>query len=93
MLRDQSETGAFDRSAPRTWRLLASFTLLGLTAAVATLRGPVFAAEDVPPTAPAKSPAATIHEPITPVYVPDGAAGEVGARRRSMGQDGLDHGV
>ncbi len=75
MLRDQNEDPTSDRSNPRTWRLLASFTLIGLTIGVATLRGPARADDEKAPSPTAKSPAPVLHDPIKPVYVPDGSAG------------------
>jgi BlaR1 peptidase M56 len=48
MLRDQSQSRAFDRTWSSARRRLAAFGLIGLTMGVATLRGPARGAEDGP---------------------------------------------
>ena len=48
MLRDQSQSKAFDRTWSRPRRLMAACGLIGLSMGVATLRGPARGAEDGP---------------------------------------------
>jgi hypothetical protein len=84
MLRRQNGTGTMDRPLSRGWRLVTTFTLLGLTLGVATLRGPARGGEgEEPATATSKVRATTTHAtgtPILPPYVPEGAAGLIAFR-------------
>jgi hypothetical protein len=51
MLRDETRTGTIDRPWPRARRLATTMFLVGVTAAVATLRGPARGSEDGAPAA------------------------------------------
>jgi hypothetical protein len=81
MLRDQSQSRAFDRTWSSARRRLAAFGLIGLTMGVATLRGPARGAEDGP--SPAATPmiaAPKLREPSTDFvepYVLEGMDGVV----------------
>ncbi len=71
MLRDQSQSKAFDRTWSSARRLLAAFGLIGLTMGVATLRGPARGAEDGPsPAAPAVVAATEAREPSKAFVAP-----------------------
>ena len=86
MLRDHSE--AVDRSWSRPRRVLAAFCLLGVAAAVMTLRGPARGADDKPADAvrsqsadsTPREPARANPGPIELVYVPENAVGLVAFR-------------
>lgn len=91
MLRDQSESRNIDRPTSSASRLLATFTLVGLTVGVAMLRGPARADGDDVPADTAKSPAPVENEPIFPPYIRNGSAGVVvfrpSAASRILGED------
>jgi len=84
MLRRQNGTGMMDRPLSRVWRLVTTFTLLGLTLGVATLRGPARGGEGDEPAAatskipPTASPATGT--PLLPPYIQEGAAGLIAFR-------------
>ena len=79
MLRDQSQSRAFDRNWSSARRLLAAFGLIGLTMGVATLRGPARGAEDGPSPAAKAVVAATEPrdqtKPFGPPYFREDAGG------------------
>ncbi len=84
MLRDETRTRTIDRPWPWARRLATTVFLLGVTAAVATLRGPARGAEDGSPAAarpgagsPAARPADTSAPPL---YVREDASGVVMVR-------------
>jgi len=84
MLRRQNGTGTMDRPLSRVWCIATTFTLLGLTLGVATLRGPARGGEDDEPAA-ATSKVRTTTTPATgtpllPPYVQEGAAGLIAFR-------------
>lgn len=84
MLRDQSGTRTYDRPSSGAWRLATSFTLLGLTVGVATLRGPARGDEgEAPATAASKVRTTSTRAagtPLSPPYVGDGMAGLIAFR-------------
>jgi beta-lactamase regulating signal transducer with metallopeptidase domain len=79
MLRDEARTGTDGRPWPRSSRVGATVFLLSMTAAVATLRGPVRGSEDASPAAArdhAEAPAARAADaPTPPLYVPEKVSG------------------
>jgi len=79
MLRDGSNSKAFDRPWSSARRLLTAFSLLSLTIGVATLRGPARGDEDGPPPAPRAEVAAPQPrdqaKPFGPLYFREGADG------------------
>ncbi len=84
MLRDQSQSKAFDQTWSRTRRLFTAVSLIGLTIGVSALRGPAGGAEDDPPS-PAKAEFATPEshdqaKPFGPLYLHEGADGVVMVR-------------
>jgi hypothetical protein len=80
MLRDQSQSKAFDRNWSSARRLLAAFGLIGLTMGVATLQGPARGADDGPsPAAPAVVAATEAREPSKAFVAPYVIEGEDGA--------------
>lgn len=91
MLREENRTGNFDRPWSGVRRLPTALFLLGLTAAVATLRGPARGSEDDAPAARAAIADAGRSSP--PLYVREGMNGVVmlrpAAASRHAGMDRL----
>jgi hypothetical protein len=84
MLRRQNGAGTTDRPNSRVWRLVMTFTLLGLTLGVATLRGPARGGEGEEPDASTSKVGTTTTRmtgtPLSPPYVPEGSAGLIAFR-------------
>jgi hypothetical protein len=84
MLRRQNETGTMDRPLSRVWRVVTTFTLLGLTLGVATLRGPARGGEGEDPAAGTTYIVTTTTRatgtPFLPPYVHEGTTGLIGFR-------------
>jgi beta-lactamase regulating signal transducer with metallopeptidase domain len=91
MLSDPNRTGTFDRPWTAARRLSAALFLLGVTAAVATLRGPARGSVDGAPAAKAAAPDAG--PSIPPLYLRDGMNGVIvlrpAAASRHAGMDRL----
>jgi hypothetical protein len=84
MLRRQNGTEPTDRPFSRVWRLVTTFTLLGLTVGVAMLRGPARGGESEEPAAGTPFIVTTTNPatgtPLLSPYVQEGAAGVIAFR-------------
>jgi hypothetical protein len=84
MLRRENGTGTMDRPLSSVWRLVTTFTLLGLALGVATLRGPARGGEGEEPAAATSKMSRTLPpatgKPLLPPYVQEGAAGLIAFR-------------
>jgi hypothetical protein len=80
-LRDETRSGTIDRPWPRARRLVSTVFLLGVTAAVATLRGPARGADDGSPAAVRSAAGAPAARPADlsspPIYVREGTSGVI----------------
>ncbi len=78
MLRDDVRTGIDGRPLSPASRALATVLLLGVTAAVAMLRGPARGSEDAASGAPTGAPAARAADtPTPPLYIPANISGAI----------------